>query len=340
MSKPFEYTSIFAPYFHRYLREKELLGQKAVQIKWVLLEFDRFFLQTGQKTLYISSGTVKQWAETRTCDGDTTLYQKYSILAGFCRYMCLLGHECYVPRLPRKKRNNHYTPVIFTHQQMLDIFSVCDNSVMKEHHAKSILFILPALMRVLYSTGIRISEALSVLNRDIDFERHVIVLNDTKNRCQRLAPVNESLEQVLKQYISYRNRLPVKNVANPDSYLFVSTIGKVCSRRAVLKYFHRILEACGIPRRCEQRGPSLHHIRHTSGVHALIKLSKQGEDLYCFLPLLASFLGHKKVLDTENYLRLTQEMYPETVKLNAEVSSEIYGPVTNKMKVDYENRNN
>jgi integrase len=339
MSKPVVFTSIFAPYFHNYLQEKEARGYKAIQIKWILLEFDRFFLQSGQNSHNISFDSVKKWAETRVNDGDGTLYQKFSVLAGFCRYMCLLGHDCYIPRLPRKKRNDNFIPFIFTHEQMCDIFNACDRLVMKEHHANSILFIIPALIRVLYSTGIRISEALSILNRDIDFERHVILLNKTKNRCQRLAPINESLEQVLKQYINYRNRIPVPDVANPDRHLFISTIGKACSRSTVLMYFHRILELCGIPRCNDQRGPRLHDVRHTTGVHSLIKSTREGEDFYSFLPLLATFMGHKKVLDTENYLRMTQEAYPEILKMNAEVSLEIYSNITSKLIIDYENRN-
>jgi site-specific recombinase XerD len=185
----------------------------------------------------------------------------------------------------------------------------------------------------------RIGEALSIQNKDVDFERHVIVLNDTKNRCQRMAPINESLEQVLRQYIIYRDKIPLPSVTNPDSHLFVSTIGRACSRKTVLTYFHRIITKCGIPRRCDQRGPRVHDIRHTSGVHALIKLTKEGRDIYCSLPLLAAFLGHKKVLDTETYLRLTQEVYPDILQKNIDISSEIFSTITSNLIIDYETRN-
>lgn len=337
MNKLFEYTSVFAPFIINFINEKELQGYKATQLKWMLLEFDTFFTKTSKKELFISSDDVKSWAITRTCDNPSTLYHKYCALANFCRYMCLLGYECYIPRRP-KKRVGNYAPTIFTHEQMRNIFNVCDNLVMKEHHSQSIMIILPALIRTLYSTGIRISEALSVLNKDINFDRKVIVLNDTKNRCQRLAPINESLEQVLKQYISYRNRIPSPGVANPDSYFFVSCTGKPCSRRTVLNYFHHIIKECGIPRRCDQRGPMVHEIRHSAAVHSLIKQTQAGVDIYCTLPLLATFMGHKKVLDTEAYVRLTQEMYPEVLKMNAEVTDQVYSVIISKHKQDYENR--
>lgn len=337
MNKIFAYTSVFAPFIDDFIHEKELRGYKATQLKWMLLEFDKFFTQTSKKELFISSGDVTNWVATRTCDKPNTLYQKYCAMADFCHYMCLLGYECYIPRRPRKCFSN-YTPTIFTHDQMRAIFNVCDNMVMREHHSKSIMIIMPALLRTLYSTGIRISEALSVLNKDVDFDRKVIVMNNAKNHCQRLAPVNESLEHVLRQYISYRNRIPTPGVANPDSHLFVSATGKPCSRRTVLKYFHRIIEECGIPRRCDQRGPMVHEIRHSTAVHSLIKLTQVGLDLYCALPLLATFMGHKKVLDTESYVRLTQEMYPEVLKMNAEVTDQVYSFIISKIKQDYENR--
>ena len=337
MNKIFAYTSVFAPFIDDFIHEKELRGYKATQLKWMLLEFDKFFTQTSKKELFISSDDVKNWAATRTCDKPNTLYQKYCAMADFCHYMCLLGYECYIPRRPKKCFAN-YAPTIFTHEQMRAIFNACDNLIMKEHHAQSIMIIMPTLIRILYSTGIRISEALSVLNKDVDFERRVIVLNNTKNRCQRLAPVNETLEQVLRQYINYRNRIPTPGVANPDSHLFVSATGRPCSRRTVLTYFHRIIEECGIPRHCDQRGPMVHEIRHSAAVHSLIKQTQDGVDIYCSLPLLATFMGHKKVLDTETYVRLTQEMYPEVLKMNADVTDQVYSFIISKLNEDYENR--
>jgi len=337
MNKLFKYTSIFAPYIESYILGKELQGFKVVQLKWMLLEFDKFFTRISKKELYISSDDITNWAITRTFDKLNTLYQKYCAMAGFCRYMCLCGYECYIPRRPRKRSTN-YTPTIFTHEQIENIFNACDNMVMKEHHAQSIMIAMPAILRLLYSTGIRISEALSILNKDVDFDRKVIVLNDTKNRHQRLAPINESLRQVLMQLIEYRNRIPVAGIANANSHLFVSTTGKNIARKTVLTYFHRIIEKCGIPRRCNHRGPMVHEIRHTAAVHSLVELTQSGVDIYTSLPLLATFMGHKKVLDTEAYLRLTQEMYPDLLKMNAEITDRVYSLILTKLQKDYENR--
>jgi site-specific recombinase XerD len=45
----------------------------------------------------------------------------------------------------------------------------------------------------------RVSEATSLLNQDVDLERKLIVIRKTKNQQQRLIPINASLFQVLNQ---------------------------------------------------------------------------------------------------------------------------------------------
>ena len=185
------------------------------------------------------------------------------------------------------------------------------------------LITLPTLFRLLYSTGIRISEALAIKNKDLDIKHHVITLNQTKNGSQRLAPINASMEAVLNQYIEYRNQMPIEGTMNPDRHLLVSSSGKPCTRRTVGKWFIKILEESHIPYKGSHLGPRIHDIRHTTAVHALVDMTRKGKDLYCCLPILSIFLGHKKVVDTEHYLRITKEMYPELIKMDLAATSPI-----------------
>lgn len=62
-------------------------------------------------------------------------------------------------------------------------------------------------------------------------------------------------------------------------------------------------------------------LRHTACVHSLKKMTDNGIDAYCCLPYLSTFMGHKKVMDTEYYLRLTEEVYSDIVKRESGVTS-------------------
>ena len=105
----------------------------------------------------------------------------------------------------------------------------------------------------------------------------------------------------------------------------------------VYKHFYRIIDDSGIPRTPTQVGPSLHSMRHTAAVHSLIKMTREGRDIYSALPLLSIFLGHKNVLGTESYVRLTQEVYPEITKLDMDGTDDLFTNLIRKFKQDYEN---
>lgn len=55
------------------------------------------------------------------------------------------------------------------------------------------------------------------------------------------------------------------------------------------------------------------------------KLLSKEKDLYCHLPILATFMGHLNVSDTEYYLRLAQQYYPDLVKQQVSLIEPITG---------------
>ena len=330
MSEQVVYRSVFAPYFDSFLKMKNTMGYGLDKFRWILLEFDRFFIETGVTDVYITSEQIAAWSKTRVNDKARTLYDKYSVLSQFCRYMCHLGRECYIPRLPRQKDVN-FIPYVFTHQQMDMIFKECDRLTMPFANMNSALFAIPALVRFLYSSGVRIGEALSVKNMDVDYSRHWIIIRKTKNKMQRMVPINSSLEEVMKQYETYRNLMPIENLMDKESFFFVSTIGKPLTKGTVYGWFKRILGQCCIPHIGKQQGPRVHDVRHTSAVHSFEKMVKGGADIYCALPILSTFLGHKTIKGTEKYVRMVQEIYPEIIGLENPVTSFVF---PNKLEID------
>ena len=61
------------------------------------------------------------------------------------------------------------------------------------------------------------------------------------------------------------------------------------------------------------RGPRLHDLRHTFAVHRLAEWYREGVDLNALLPVLATYLGHRSITDTQLYLRLTADLFPDLI---------------------------
>jgi len=121
-----------------------------------------------------------------------------------------------------------------------------------------ILFALPALYRLLYSTGMRIGEAVSLKNGDIDFTRNYIIIRKTKNQQQRLVPLNSSMQQTLLQYKEMRDNMPLDNTTVSNNPFFISPSGRPLTKSSVYNWFRVILKRCGILHIGKQHGPRVH----------------------------------------------------------------------------------
>lgn len=151
-----------------------------------------------------------------------------------------------------------------------------------------------------------------------------------------MVPVNSSLEAVMKQYESYRNRMPIEGLMNKESFFFVSAIGEPLAAKTAYRWFKKVLRQCGIPHIGKNQGPRVHDIRHTTAIHSLEKMVKGGIDIYCALPILSTFLGHKSITGTEKYVRMVQEIYPDIIGMQNPVSSFVF-PNKPEINMDYEN---
>lgn len=323
MAEQFNYSSVLALYMRHLLEIKSSIGISAQRMKWILKEFDDFANSEHLSDAHISEAFIKKWHATRIADCDRTLYAKYSVWSQLTRMMSRCGCECFIPRMPKQPKPD-FTPYIFTMEQMSDIFNAADSSRLYDIRMGTALFSIPAILRLLYSTGIRVSEALSIRNMDMHLDERFIHLRKTKNGSERIVPVSDSLYNVLRQYVDYRNRMPIKGLSSGDKPLFVKTDGTMLGQGVVYQNFRKILDMCGIPYFGNHNGPRVHDLRHTYAVHTLVQMGHSGMDLYTALPILSTALGHHSLTATEQYVRLTCSMYPELEEKCSEINAFVY----------------
>ena len=317
MIRIIEYRSSMAAHFTEYHEWRVSLGYRAEDTKYTFSQLDQFLQNIDYKEETLTEDAYNQWLASIEHLKQSTRYLRQITYIKFAKHLNHKGIKCFVPYTPRHQ-SSHIEQYIYSEDEMKSIFDAADSIRVPNKRASQIAISIPALLRTLYSTAMRISEALDLKNRDIDFDKHVIVINDPKNHHQRYAPINESLETVLKQYLFYRNKIKKNDIAHPDSAFFVASDGHRLNRTHSYIHFQTILDIAGIPFKGGKEGPHIHHLRHTACVHAFMKMRKAGYDMYCSLPLLSTFMGHRNIYGTERYLRLTEEMYPEIMEMDAQ----------------------
>lgn len=323
MSNPFNYKSPLAIDIKRFLEIKESMGFNVLRTKWILKEIDDFANSYGIAEARITRDLIESWRVTRTNDSPRTIYAKYSVWSQLACFMNRSGNDCFVPRMPKQPKND-FTPYIFTHTQITELFESCNHMEVDDAHMKVALFAMPAILRLLYSTGLRVSEALSIRNKDVNLPEQYIIIRKTKNGSERIAPICESMSAVLRQYESFRNRMPLSGVALPNSLYFIKPDGTGIGSQSVYTRFRAMQKECGIPYIGDHHGPRVHDIRHTYACHALLQMSRTGKDLYAALPILSCSLGHHSIAATEQYVRLTSAMYPELEAQSSKINAYVF----------------
>lgn len=299
----YEYKSSLAPFFTSYVDFKRSLGYKFRDIS-TFKNLDRFLCECAHGgSIGLSEKILSPWCVRRANESERNWYSRIVELKGFAAYLNGLGYPSFVPRLP-KRYSSTFTPYIFTHDELSRFFASCDQL---EYYAnyQSLHQVLPALFRLLYGCGLRVSEALSLRCEDVDLSEGLITIHETKNGEERRLPLSESLKAVLGQYVD-RCR---QNTCGREPF-FVKQNREPCSCDTVYRRFRKILFHAGISHGGKGKGPRVHDLRHSFSVHSLANMADQGMDLYYCLPLLSQYLGHKSLAATDTYVRLTAEMYP------------------------------
>ena len=324
------YYSVFGPYITQFIELKNSLGYQYKDAGWTLASFDRLALEKDVSEIAVTKELIDECCKKGPNATEKTRYNKIQILSQFTQFLCDLGFRSYIPKLPKFKST--FTPYIFSMDEMQTIFSVCDKLAPSSRNHYSCVFAIPVLIRILYGTGIRLSEALNLTCDDIDLHDKYLILRKCKNGKDRMVPLSDSLASACEEYLMYRN---LSSSIKKENRFFIKQNCSPMSSRNAYQWFRKILYKAKISHGGRGHGPRLQDFRHTFSVHSLVSMSESELDFYYSLPLLSTYLGHQSLEATDNYVRLTAEMYPDLIKKTSEICSSVF-PVININKEDDE----
>lgn len=302
------YTSLIG----LYIDYKHSQGYKMKSEELTLEKFN--LLTAGHKDIDkgISRELFERWSAPRPNESSKNRYYRIAVLRQFSSWLQINGYDSYIPRLPKSKST--FTPHIYTQEELAALFQASDKLFQKNTHMDVQLCSLPALLRILYGTGLRLGEALQLRNRDVCLDKEYLFIraSSSKNGRDRIVPLSGSAIEVCRDFFAYKQRQMIDCSGN--NYFFTALNGTKCAATTIYTHFRRALYKAGISHKGRGHGPRLHDLRHTFCVDALVKMSESGMDLYYSLPILSTYVGHQSVQATDQYVRLTAAMYPDLIQ--------------------------
>jgi integrase len=161
-------------------------------------------------------------------------------------------------------------------------------------------YIFHALLVLLYSTGLRISEALRLRVDDVDLHDRVLLVRETKFYKSRLVPFSDGLLTIFQHY--QQKRLALLGSPARVAPFFPNTHDGHYSRGHLEDLWLRLRRHVGI-----DGGPRIHDLRHSFATLRLAAWYREGADVEAKLPLLATYMGHASVAATYRYLTILPE---------------------------------
>lgn len=294
----YEWKSPLSLYMREHIAIQQAAGFKFEDKIRVLQLFDRYLFYNAYQELLLEKEMADGFIYIKN-ERPSSWRRKELVLHKFGVFLRNKGIQSYVPTIKTEVHQSRYIPHIYTRDELIRFFKAVD-----EYPLPTRPIVDGAMFRFLYSTGVRISEALNLTLADYDADMGTIIIRHAKNSRDRVIPLHPAMKKVLDCYMEILHKYHDK-----DMPLFPDSLMTKMEINTAYRHFRDYLLLADIPH--TGRGPRIHDFRHGFAVQNLRQWSIEGRDLTNLIPYLSAYMGHVDYKPTQYYLRLTAEIYPE-----------------------------
>jgi integrase len=286
-----------------YLSERRRLGYGLRTTGYSVISFARY-IDTLNSQEPLTVEIMADWA--RQDQGNTgnpsTWARRLKNLRSFCRYLKQFEPRTEVPDDSIFGRiGPRLAPHIYSEQEIIDLLAAAHNLGSFIPGLRGATY--ETLFGLIASSGLRVSEAVHLLDTDVDLKSGMLTIRQTKFAKSRHVPLHPSTVEVLQQYRSQRN-LYIE--VTDDTPFFIGTRGRHLGHGLDLRQVHRVFtglrDKLGWINRGAHNGPRIHDLRHTFVVRRVLLWHAQGLDVDQQMLALSTYVGHAMVTNTYWYL--------------------------------------
>lgn len=270
------------------------------------INFQRAYGKESHRTTGIDQGFVKDWFKLRTTEKASSYYNRVMIVQRFLEY-CHQHGLLHFP-LPTIERDlNKGKPPIHHHISTVEarnLFKAADEHVvdkMEQHIIGKAS--IQVILRMLYSTGMRIPEVQSLKRQDVNFDNGCINVHGTKGYKGHTLILHDSMLDLIKSYDNAMERIV------PNREYLISTISnRRYSYSWIKKYFGKLWYKYNVEHAV------LYDFRHTYAIANINKWENEPE-INDKLIALGSTMGHSSISSTLYYYSLIPQLHDDIEKL-------------------------
>lgn len=281
-----------------YIKHREIMGYVDANTKNSLLDFADYSHKKGQDK-FITIEIALEWVVTSKRNKRSAFAIRLGMLHTFAKYCKAIEPKTEIPPRGLHGSTLHRpTPHIYTKNE---IYSLMSATKLIDQKKEINIITLKYIIGLIVSTGIRISEAIKLVDKDVDLENGILQINESKAHKSRYLPLHTTTTQALKKYVMLRDN-EIKNRSNLS--FFINDKGNSISIGKIEVDYKLLRETAGL-----KNNPRLYDFRHTFACNRLLKWYEEEKNIDAMIIYLATYLGHSSVLNTYWYLTATPELF-------------------------------
>lgn len=302
-------TTSLQSHVERYLVDRHRLGFSGRNDACTLRSFASHVQAVGHRGS-LTVEVMADWArrDSHASSDPHTWARRLKKLRTFVRWLRQFEPRTEVPddaifgRLPERQ-----APHIYSEQEIVDLLA----GARRLGPAPGLRgAVYETLFGLIASTGLRIGEALSLRNVDVDLKAGMLSIHQTKFGKSRQVPMHPSTVDALRRYRWMRDL--AGEPAAEDAAFFVGTRGRrqglPLGDGQVHRVFGELRRQLGWRNRGAHHAPRIHDLRHTFVVRRIVQWQTQGVDIDQAMLSLSTYVGHAMVTNTYWYLSAVPEL--------------------------------
>lgn len=301
MSKIF--TSLYAERLEGFLAQKRALGYSFSNITDFKM-FDRMCASVFPNETELTEDICNTWAMRRENESVNTINRRLPFIREFARYLIRNGERAYVLPTGTMKGAERYIPHIYSHSELIELWKIAE-SITPTKHNPAAPIIAPTLLRLLYCSGIRPSEAFKLTMQDVNLQSGKLFIAESKGNRDRIIMLCGDALDMCRNFNDTMNELfPGR------TFFFSRSVTEACNYDWLNRSFRKLLGKMQLESRYGAP-PRLYDLRHTFATHRLYRWMKDGKDIHAMMPYLSAYMGHARVSETYYYIHLVPGMHEE-----------------------------
>lgn len=164
------------------------------------------------------------------------------------------------------------------------------------------------IFALMYGLGLRVGEVARLCRQDVELERNLLVIRETKFLKSRLVPFGPKLGARLREYLQQQTEGAGTLAPTAPLFSFGPDPSQAINPGTISQTFHALWPRLGLKVPTGAMPPRLHCLRHSFAVGTLLRWYRSGINPQQRLWDLSTFMGHVHPASTAVYLTITAEL--------------------------------